>query len=130
MKHRIMVVDDSRVVFAEMEKMLAGSDIEIVQFCRSGEDAIAEYEVFMPELVTLDIVMPGIDGLETCRRLMQRWPEAKVLIVSSLAYDETIAASAGLGAKGFLYKPFAREALLRGIYHALGNPDQHGGECV
>lgn len=131
MKHSIMVVDDSRVVYAEMAKLLADSDIEIVHYCRSGEAAISDYEAFKPDLVTLDIVMPGIDGLDTCRLLRQRWPEAAVLIVSSLAYDDTIDAAAELGAKGFLFKPFNRETLLRGIYDALGVPQTtHGGDSV
>lgn len=129
MTHKIMVVDDSRVVFAEMKKMLADSDVEVIHFCRSGEEALAEYESIMPDLVTMDIVMPGMDGLEACRRLIERWPDAKILIVSSLAYDDTISAAAGIGAKGFIYKPFDRESLLRGIHSALDRPLQDGGEA-
>ena len=85
MKHSIMVVDDSRVVYAEMVKMLSDTDIEIVKFCRSGEDAISEYENVKPELVTMDIAMPGMDGLDAAEELIKRWPDAKVLMVSSLA---------------------------------------------
>ena len=54
--HRIMVVDDSRVIYAEMKKMLEGSDIEIAAFCRNGEDALEQYEEVKPDLVTLDII--------------------------------------------------------------------------
>lgn len=117
--HTIMVVDDSRVVFAEMKKMLAGTGIEIVSFCRSGEDALREYETVRPDLVTLDIVMPGMDGLDTCRELKKRWPDARVLMVSSLAYDDTIERARALGAKGFLYKPFEKQALIAGLVKAL-----------
>ena len=59
-KHNIMVVDDSRVVHAEMKKMLEGSGIEVVSYCRSGEEALQQYESVRPELVTLDIVMPSM----------------------------------------------------------------------
>ena len=127
MKYRIMVVDDSRVVFAEMQKMLADSDIELARYCRSGEEAVAAYEDCMPDLVTLDIVMPGIDGLDTCRVLLQRWPDAKILMVSSLAYDDTIESASAIGARGFLYKPFDREALLRTLHEALGAPRAEAG---
>lgn len=116
---RIMIVDDSRVVFAEMKRMLEGSEIEISGFCRSGEEALEQYESVAPDLITLDIVMPGMDGLETCRELLERWPQAKILMVSSLAYDDTIASANELGAKGFLYKPFNQESLLEGIRGAL-----------
>lgn len=118
-KHNIMVVDDSRVVFAEMKKMLAGTGIDIVSFCRSGEDALREYESVHPDLVTMDIVMPGMDGLETCREMMKRWPDARVLMVSSLAYDDMIDQARESGAKGFLYKPFEKQALIGGLVNAL-----------
>lgn len=121
MKHNIMVVDDSRVVYAEMKKMLDGSGIEIVSFCRSGEEALQEYERVRPELVTMDIVMPGMDGLETCREMRRRWPDAQVIMVSSLAYDDMVEQARSLGAKGFLFKPFEKQALIDGLKNALGD---------
>jgi two-component system chemotaxis response regulator CheY len=114
-----MIVDDSRIVFAQMKKMLEESDIEIAGYCRNGEEALEQYGTINPELVTMDIVMPGMDGLDACRRLTERWPDAKVLIVSSLAYDDTLTTAMNNGAKGFLYKPFTRESLLGGIQKAL-----------
>lgn len=118
-KHRIMVVDDSRVVYAEMKKMLDGSEIEIAEFCRSGEEALEKYESVQPELVTLDIVMPGMDGMETCEAILERWSDAKVFMVSSMAYEDMINQAAELGAKGFLFKPFTKESLLEGLRGAL-----------
>ena len=118
-KHRIMVVDDSRVVYAEMKKMLEDSEIEIVSFCRSGEEAVEQYGKVQPELVTMDIVMPGMDGLEACQALLEKWPDAQVFMVSSMAYEDMINTAASLGAKGFLFKPFTRESLLEGLRGAL-----------
>lgn len=123
MSKKIMIVDDSRVVYAEMVKMLDGSEMEVVGFCRSGEEALAKYEKLQPDLVTLDIVMPGMDGLETCELLKERWPDAHIFMVSSMAYDDMINRAAALGAKGFLFKPFTRESLLeglRGAFKAIG----------
>ena len=118
-KRRIMVVDDSRVVFAEMKKMLEDTEIEIAAFCRSGEEALEKYEEVNPELVTLDIVMPGLDGMETCEEMRKRWPDANIFMVSSMAYEDMIDRAAALGAKGFLFKPFTKESLLEGIRGAL-----------
>ena len=117
--HRIMVVDDSRVIYAEMKKMLEGSDIEIAAFCRSGEEALEKYGEVQPDLVTLDIIMPGMDGLETCKKLKEKWPDAVVFMVSSMAYGDVIDQAAALGAKGFLFKPFNQESLLQGLHGAL-----------
>ena len=119
LKRRIMVVDDSRVVYTEMRKMLEGSEIEIVAFCRSGEEALEQYETVKPELVTLDIVMPGMDGLETCEKLKTYHPDATIFMVSSMAYDDIINQAASMGAKGFLFKPFTRETLLEGLRGAF-----------
>ena len=89
-KYRILVVDDSRVVHEQMKKMLEGSEIEIVGFCRTGEEVIGQYEKLRPDLVTMDIIMPGIDGLEACKKLKEKWPEANIFMVSSMAYDDMI----------------------------------------
>ena len=119
MAKRIMVVDDSRVVRAEMEKMLEGSDMEICEFCRSGEEALEKFQKAKPDLVTMDIVMPGMDGMETCKKLRQRYPEANVFMVSSMAYDDMIDQAVKLGARGFLFKPFTKESLLEGLQGAF-----------
>lgn len=118
-KYKIMVVDDSRVVHEEMKKMLQDSEIEIVACCRSGEEALARYEEVKPDLVTLDIVMPGIDGMEACREMRERWPDCNIFMVSSMAYEDMINDAAALGAKGFLFKPFTQESLLTGLRGAL-----------
>jgi two-component system chemotaxis response regulator CheY len=77
-KHRIMVVDDSRVIYMEMSKMLEDTDIEIAAFCRSGEEALEQYEAVKPDLVTIDIVMPGMIGLEAEEAMISRWTDANV----------------------------------------------------
>jgi two-component system chemotaxis response regulator CheY len=114
-----MIVDDSRIVYVQMQRMLEETEYEIVGYCRSGEEALEQYETLAPDVVTMDIVMPGIDGLETCRRLLEKWPQAKVVVVSSLAYDDTINTAALNGAKGFLFKPFTKETLIESIEKAL-----------
>ena len=64
MSKRIMVVDDSRLVRVQLGDVLEGTDYEIVAYCRSGEDAIAQYDEVKPDLVTMDIIMQGMDGLD------------------------------------------------------------------
>ena len=118
-KHRIMVVDDSRVIYMEMSKMLEDTDIEIAAFCRSGEDALEQYEAVKPDLVTIDIVMPGMSGLEAAEAMIKRWPDANIFMVSSMAYEDEINSAAKIGAKGFLFKPFTKESLLKGLNGAL-----------
>ena len=119
MKIEVMIVDDSRVVYAEMKKMLADTDFEIVGFCRSGEEALSTYETVNPKVVTMDIVMPGMDGLDAAEEMLKRWPDARVVMVSSLAYGDTTERAREIGAKGFVFKPFDREALIAALHEAV-----------
>lgn len=116
-----MVVDDSRVFHAQISKLLEDTDFEIVQFCRDGESAIEAYGECQPDIVTIDIIMPGIDGLETSKAILEKWPEARIIVSSSLAYDDTIEEAQKLGAKGFICKPLKREETIEALNKALEN---------
>lgn len=112
MKKRIMIVDDSRVIEVQMEKLLEETEYEVVAYCKDGEEAIARYGEVLPDLVTMDIIMPGMDGLETAEAILEDYPDARIVMVSSLAYDDTIHEADALGAKNFVYKPLERKQLL------------------
>ena len=115
MPKKILVVDDSRIAQLQLQKILADSDYEVVGCCQSGEEALELYDKLSPDLVTMDILMPGMDGLEAARLLLQKDPNAHVLMVSSLAYDDTIDEAVRIGAAGFVYKPFDGEQLFAAL---------------
>ena len=119
MAKRVMVVDDSRVQEVQIRNMLEGTDYEVVHYCRSGEDALAVYDEVKPDVVTMDIIMPGMDGLETAQAILEEYPEARIIMVSSLAYDDTFDEAKAIGAKGFIDKPFEQEQLLAALDQAL-----------
>ena len=119
MKKQLMLVDDSLMVKLQISKMLENTDFEIVAYCANGEEAIAKYEEILPDVVTLDLIMPGIDGLETAQVLLEEYPEAKILMVSSLAYEDTIQEADRIGTRGFLYKPLSREKLIEALENTL-----------
>lgn len=120
MKKRLMVVDDSRVMEYHFRRLLADSDFEIAAYCENGEEAIASYEEVRPDVITMDIIMPGIDGLETAKIIMEAHPEARIVMVSSLADDSSMDEAEAVGAKTFLYKPIDREHLISALEQALG----------
>ena len=115
MSKKIMVVDDSRIAQLQLQEVLSGTDYEVVACCQNGEDALNLYDKVQPDLVTMDIVMPDMDGLDTARLLLQAHPQAQILMVSSLAYDDTINEANRIGAKGFVYKPFDRDQILQAL---------------
>lgn len=121
MSKKIMVVDDSRIVQLQLQKILSDTDYEIVACCQNGEDALEMYDKIKPDLVTMDILMPGMDGLETAKLILEAHPEAIILMVSSLAYDDTINEANSIGAKGFVYKPFDKEQILNSFQKAFAN---------
>ena len=119
MKKRIMVVDDSRLGRVQLEDVLKGTDYEIVAYCRSGEDAIKQYAEVQPDLVTMDIIMQGMDGLDAAEVILKNNPQARIVMISSLAYDDTFERARAIGAKGFVDKPFHQEQLLKVFEQAL-----------
>ncbi len=112
MSIRLMVVDDSKFVYNEMVFFLEGSDFELVKYCRSGEEAVEAYQEFKPDLVTMDIILPRMDGFECAKTILKDDPKARIVFVSSLAYDDTIEEAKELGCDEFLFKPFERDSLL------------------
>ena len=119
MAKRVMVVDDSRIQEVQIRSLLEGTDYEVAQYCQSGEDALAVYDEVKPDVVTMDIIMPGMDGLETAQAILEEYPEAKIVMVSSLAYEDTFDEAKSIGAKGFVDKPFDQETLLAALDSAF-----------
>lgn len=123
MRKRIMVVDDSRIIGMQMKNMLEDTDFEVVACCRDGEEAIAQYGQVKPDLVTMDIIMPGMDGLEAAQAILEDDPAARIIMVSSLAYEDTFDEAKAIGAKGFIDKPFEKEQLIEVFERALKGSD-------
>ena len=111
MGKRIMIVDDSRVIEVQMAKLLEGTEYEVAAYCKDGEEALARYGEVLPDLVTMDIIMPGMDGLEAAEAILEDYPEARIVMVSSLAYEDTIQEADEIGAKNFVFKPLLRRHL-------------------
>ena len=119
MKKKVMVVDDSRMMELQIRKLLEGTEFEVAAYCENGEEAIARYGEVQPDVVTMDIIMPGMDGLKTAQTILKEDPDARIVMVSELAYNGTFEEAKALGAKGFIGKPFGKERLLEAFWDAL-----------
>ena len=116
----IAIADDNRQTLELLGEILEGEkDYHVVGKADNGNEAYNMIMKTRPDVVLMDIVMPGMDGLETCKKLREHYPEANIFMVSSMAYDDMIDRAAALGAKGFLFKPFTRETLLEGLRGAF-----------
>lgn len=124
MKKKVLIVDDSRFVYEEIKSMLEDTEFEASGYCVRGEEALSAYENTKPDAVSMDIILPGMDGFEASEELLKRFPEAKIVMVSSLAYDETESKAMEIGAKAFVFKPFSKDMILSALRFATGrDPD-------
>jgi len=107
-KVNVLLVDDSRTVLGQLERILGDiEDVAIVGMARNGAAAIRMTSESMPDLVLMDIVMPGLDGLSALRTIKSMHPEIRIAMVSSVSGDSTKAEEAfKLGACQVLGKPF------------------------
>lgn len=123
MEKRVLVVDDSVFVHEEIKYMLEGTKYRIVGHAKDGAQAMRMYEELQPDVVTMDIIMPGINGLDTSKLMVDKWHDARIIIVSSLAYDETLDQAEEAGAAGFVFKPLEKEEFLGALDEITGGTE-------
>ncbi len=111
----LMVVDDSRIIRRKIERCNAEEKFLIVASVGNGNDAVEKYSAFKPQLVTMDLTMPGMDGLACIDHLVALNPEVKILVISALSDKATGIEALKKGALGFLCKPFSDEQLLNAL---------------
>ncbi len=104
---RIMVVDDSNVIRNKIERCLNTTNFEFVGSAKNGLEAVEQYKLLKPTILTMDITMPEMDGIETIKAIMDINDEARILVVSALADKATAIEALKQGAQGFLCKPFS-----------------------
>jgi NarL family two-component system response regulator LiaR len=113
---RVLIVDDHAVVREGLRTFLELQDgIEVVGEAMDGEDALREAERLRPDVVLMDLVMPNLDGVGAMRRLRQRVPEARVIVLTSFLDDERLLPAVRAGAAGYLLKNVQPQELARAI---------------
>ncbi len=128
MKPRILIVEDEKAIAAFVQAALEREGLS-VQVARSGEAALAQIEAERPDLILLDLMLPGLDGFEVCRHVRARKPYIPIIMLTARAQDTDKIVGLELGADDYITKPFnAREltarvrALLRLIRQTSGEP--------
>jgi DNA-binding NarL/FixJ family response regulator len=104
-KIRLLLVDDQRLMRDGLRTILElEDDLQVVGEAENGESSLELYGELNPDVVLMDIRMPGIDGVEATRRMIERWPEARVIILTTFDDDEYIFEGLRAGAQGYLLK--------------------------
>jgi two-component system chemotaxis response regulator CheY len=118
-KKKVLVVDDSGFLRTVLKKILERHDYEVIGMAENGHEAITKYKEMKPDLVTLDIIMPQMNGLETLKLLKIVDPNACVVVVSSMSSKESVTDCMKAGAKNYILKPFVEGKVIEVIQKAL-----------
>ena len=102
---KIVIIDDDNLVSLSLNTILsAQDDIEVSAVGDSGQQAVKLYEEHMPDVMLMDIRMQGMTGLEAAEKILGKYPDAKILLLTTFSDDEYIVKAISLGAKGYILK--------------------------
>jgi two-component system, chemotaxis family, chemotaxis protein CheY len=117
---RILIVDDNDVIRRALRGLMRHDEsLTVLGEAASGEMALQSIKAEEPDLVCLDILMPGMDGLAVLKAIREEHPRVRVIIITGQATSEVVAQARELGAKGFVVKPFNAAKVLATIHAAL-----------
>src|SRR3954469_7698805 len=117
---RYLVVDDSVFARKNVTKMVESFGGKVAGEAGDGCTAITEYDRAIPDIVLMDITMPQMEGIEAAERIIRQHPDARVIMVSSVGYQENIVAALQKGAKHFVQKPVKAEVLYEVVKYVMG----------
>ena len=111
MKKRVMIVDDSLIMRRRIGDIAEAAGWEIAGEAKDGQEAVSIYPQVRPDLVTLDIVMPKMDGVSALRRIKELDPSARIVMVSAVNQKQKLAQCIAAEALDFIVKPFEKSDL-------------------
>jgi two-component system chemotaxis response regulator CheY len=120
--HKLMVVDDSMVFRNRIARLAADPRlprVQLVAMAENGEEAIVQARHHRPDLVTMDLTMPRMDGPACLEVLREQLPEARILVVSALSDRATALKALAKGAHGFLLKPFSDDQMVQSLQELM-----------
>lgn len=112
---KIMIVDDAAFMRITIKNMLKKSAHTVVGEAENGKAAVERYRELNPDIVTMDITMPEMDGLSALKEILRINPTASVIMVSAMGQETMVREAIVSGAKGFIVKPFKEEGILSAI---------------
>jgi two-component system, chemotaxis family, chemotaxis protein CheY len=112
---KLLIVDDSNIMRRRIERSQQFEELEVVGTAGNGIEALEMFRKTDPDMVTMDLTMPQMDGIECISKLVQLKPAVRILVISALADKATAVEAMERGANGFLNKPFTDRQLNEAI---------------
>lgn len=116
----VLIVDDSPVMRSMLDKFFTENGFNVVGQAADGIEALELFEKLNPDLMTLDIIMPKMRGTEVLETIMKKYPDAKIVMASSVSDARTVMKCLKIGAKQYILKPYDQEKVMSAIRKALG----------
>ncbi|UUX91827.1 response regulator [Methanoplanus endosymbiosus] len=118
---RILVVDDTMFMRTLLKNILFSGSHDIVGEAENGEEAVAKYKSLKPDLVTMDVVMPKMNGIEALKAIMAEDPGARVVMCTAVGQEQMVKLAIKTGAKGYIVKPFQAPKVLEEVNNVLSS---------
>ena len=115
----VLIVDDSPVMRDFMAKVFSENNFKVVGTAADGLEAVEMFERYNPDIMTLDIVMPKMRGTEVLAKIVSNYPEATVVMASSVSDARTVMRCLKIGAKQYVIKPYDKEKVMAAVAKAL-----------
>jgi two-component system chemotaxis response regulator CheY len=119
MNKRVLIVDDAVVMRMMIKGILSKNGFEVVGEAQNGVEAVEKYKQLQPDLVTMDMVMPEMDGITAVKQIVANDPEAKIIMCTSMGQQALVVEAIQAGAKSFITKPFQPPKILETIQKVL-----------
>ncbi len=120
MSRTVLIVDDAIFMRTMIADILKGAGFEVVGEASSGVEAVAKYKELKPDLVTMDIVMPDMGGIDAVREIIKEDPDARILMCSAMGQQGLVVEAIQAGARDFVVKPFQPSRVLEAVQRLLG----------
>jgi len=116
---KMLIVDDASFMRSSLKYIVENAGHTVVGMAREGQEALDLYKKFEPDVVTLDVLMEGMDGFSALRRIMKEDPEAKVVMVTAVGNEDRQEKARKLGASGYIRKPFKQTEIVEEVDRVL-----------
>ena len=116
---KILIVDDAKFMRMTLSSILKKANHEVVGEGENGEEAIDLYHKLHPDLVTMDITMPEMNGLDAVKKIKIAYPDAQIIMCSSMGQQKMVVEAIEAGAKDFIVKPFDESRVVEAINRVL-----------
>jgi len=117
----VLIVDDAAFMRIAIKNVLEKNGFVVVGDAKNGNEAIDKYKELRPEVVTMDITMPDMTGIDALKMIREYDPEAKVVMVSAMGQERMVKEAILSGAKSFIVKPFKEEHIVQTLLKVVSN---------